>query len=101
MSTRPRQSSKTVVLTRAPKLFRVTLHNDNYTQMDFVVNLLMRVFHKGAQEAAAIMLAVHQQGSGTAGVYTYDIAVTKKAQADQLAQEADFPLMVTVEEAER
>jgi len=101
MSAQSQQSARTVVLTRTPKLYQVTLHNDNYTQMDFVVNLLMRVFHKSAQEASAIMLAVHQQGAGTAGVYTYDIAVTKKAQADQLAQEADFPLKVTVEEAER
>ena len=100
MSAQSRQSTKTVVLTRAPKLFRVVLHNDNYTQMDFVVHLLMKVFHKSAQEASAVMLEVHQQGAGTAGVYTYDLAVTKKAQADQLALEADFPLKVTVEEAE-
>ena len=96
----PRQKSRTEVLTRAPRMYRVVLHNDDYTPMDFVVNLLVRVFHKTAQEASATMMEVHKSKAGIAGVYTYDIAGTKKAQADQMAQEADFPLKVTVEEAE-
>ena len=100
MPAQPRQETKTVVLTRTPKLYRVVLHNDNYTQMDFVVSLLVRVFHKDEREASAIMMEVHRQGAGTAGVFTYDIAVTKKAQADRMALEAEFPLLITVEEAE-
>ena len=82
-----------------PKMFAVVLHNDDITTMDFVVELLVRIFHKTAAEGAEIMMNVHENGKGVAGVYTYDIAVTKKLQADQMSREQNFPLKLTVDEA--
>ena len=66
-------------------MFRVILHNDHYTTMDFVVEVLMKVFGKTAAEAIKIMLDVHRKGAGICGVYTYDIAVTKVAQVHRMA----------------
>jgi len=82
-----------------PKMYRVLLHNDHYTTMDFVVAVLMKVFRKQAAEATQIMLDVHQQGKGICGIYTYDIAVTKVAQVDRMAKEHEFPLKCSYEEA--
>jgi len=82
-----------------PKLFAVILHNDDITTMDFVVELLVRIFHKTTTEGAEIMMNVHERGKGVAGVYTYDIAVTKKHQADLMSRERNFPLKLTVDEA--
>ncbi len=82
-----------------PKMYRVILHNDHYTTMDFVVSVLMKVFHKSAAEATKIMLDVHNKGKGLCGVYTYDIAVTKVAQVDKMAKENEFPLKSSYEEA--
>ena len=82
-----------------PKMFAVILHNDDITTMDFVVELLVRIFHKTTAEGAEIMMNVHERGKGIAGVYTYDIAVTKKRQADLLSREHNFPLKLTVDEA--
>lgn len=80
-----------------PRMFKVLLHNDNYTTMDFVVMVLIGVFHKSEAEAVQIMLDVHRRGIGVAGVYPREIAETKVQQALQLAQEASFPLMCTME----
>ena len=80
-------------------MFRVILHNDHYTTMDFVVEVLMKVFHKTASEAIKIMLDVHRKGAGVCGVYTYDIAVTKVAQVHQMAKKGEFPLKCSYEEA--
>jgi ATP-dependent Clp protease adaptor protein ClpS len=82
---------------RRPNLYRVILLNDNYTTMDFVVEILISVFHKSPAEASKIMLDVHEKGKGIVGVYTYDIAKTKIAQVDQLAKERDFPLVTVME----
>ena len=82
---------------KTPRLYAVMMHNDDITTMDFVVDVLVKIFHKSKQEAAAVMMQVHEEGKGAAGVYTYDIAVTKKMHADQMAAEKSFPLRLTVE----
>jgi len=84
---------------RPPRMYRVILHNDHYTTMEFVVDILVKVFHKPAPEASRIMLDVHRRGSGVCGVYTYDIARTKVSQVLALAREQEFPLKCTFEEA--
>ena len=83
---------------KKPPLYKVLLHNDDYTTMDFVVYILRSVFHKGDGDAVSIMLAVHQQGVGIAGVYTYEIAEAKVNKVTQLAASHDFPLLCTLEE---
>lgn len=82
-----------------PRMFRVILHNDHYTTMDFVVEVLMQVFHKTAAEAIKIMLDVHRKGAGVCGIYAYDIAVTKVSQVRQMAKKQEFPLKCSFEEA--
>ncbi len=81
-----------------PKMYRVILHNDHYTTMDFVVAVLMKIFHKSAAEATKIMLDVHKKGLGLCGVYTCDIAMTKVAQVAKMAKENEFPLKCSYEE---
>ncbi len=84
---------------KEPKLYRVILHNDHYTTMDFVVNVIVTVFHKPAAEATKIMLDVHKKGRGVVGVYTYDIAATKVSQVHEMARQNEFPLRASCEEA--
>jgi ATP-dependent Clp protease adaptor protein ClpS len=81
-----------------PPMYKVLLHNDDFTTMDFVVFVLMSVFGKNPIDAFKIMMAVHQQGVGIAGVYTYEIAEAKCNKATELAQKREFPLLCTVEE---
>ena len=81
-----------------PKLFRVVLHNDHYTTMDFVVKVIVSVFHKPAAEATKIMLDVHRKGHGVVGVYTWDIASTKVSQVHDMARKNEFPLRASCEE---
>jgi ATP-dependent Clp protease adaptor protein ClpS len=80
-----------------PRLWRVLLHNDDYTTQDFVVWVLETIFHKPRGEAFAIMLSVHQSGLGVAGVYTRDVAETKLQTTQRLAEQHEFPLLVTME----
>ena len=80
-----------------PRMWRVLLHNDDYTTQDFVVWVLESIFHKPASEAFTIMLSVHQSGLGVAGIYTHDVADTKVRATKQLAEEHEFPLLVTME----
>lgn len=82
---------------KVPRMFAVVLHNDDVTTMDFVVDMLVKVFSKNTAEASSIMIQVHQTGKGIAGFYSYDIAVSKKMQADRMAAEKGFPLQLTVE----
>jgi ATP-dependent Clp protease adaptor protein ClpS len=82
---------------RRPSLWRVLLHNDDYTTQEFVVWVLETVFHKPRAEAFAIMMSVHRSGLGLAGVYTHDVAETKLKAARDLAEEHEFPLLVTME----
>ena len=84
---------------RPPKMYRVILHNDHYTTMEFVIDVLMKIFRKPASEANRIMLAVHRSGSGVCGVFSYDIARTKVSQVYALARAQEFPLKCTFEEA--
>ena len=83
---------------KKPPLYKVLLHNDDYTTMEFVVYILQTVFHKAESAAVRIMLAVHQQGVGVAGVYTYEIAEVKVDKVTELARANEFPLLCTLEE---
>jgi len=80
-----------------PPMWRVLLHNDDYTTQEFVVYVLETVFNKPQAEAFAIMMRVHQSGLGIAGIYTRDVAETKVKAARQLAEQNEFPLLVTME----
>jgi len=84
---------------KEPEEFRVILLNDNYTTMEFVVSVLMTVFHKPIEEATRIMLDVHKKSRGVVGTYTYDIAATKINQVHQLAAQNGFPLKCVMEKA--
>lgn len=84
---------------KRPPLFKVLLHNDDYTTKEFVVQILQYVFHKENAEAVQIMLHVHQKGIGVAGVYSYEFAETKVALVESLAKEEEYPLKCTMEEA--
>lgn len=81
-----------------PKLFKVLLHNDDFTTMEFVVFILQYVFNRDEPEALTIMLKVHNEGVGVAGIYPYEIANMKKEKAVNLAKAREFPLLCTVEE---
>ena len=83
--------------TKRPDLFKVLLLNDDYTTMEFVVEVLENIFNKAPAEAYRIMMAVHTQGKGLCGVYTYDIAETKVQTVIDLAREHGFPLKATME----
>ena len=83
---------------KKPPLFKVLLHNDDYTTMEFVVFILKTIFHKAEPEAVRIMLDVHQQGIGVAGVYTYEIAEAKVNKVAQMAQANEYPLLCTIEQ---
>ena len=83
--------------TQEPPMYRVILHNDDYTSREFVVELLVYVFHKSRNAAIELMWRVHHQGRGVAGVYDRDVAESKVAAATMLAREAEFPLQVTME----
>jgi ATP-dependent Clp protease adaptor protein ClpS len=84
---------------REPRQYRIVLLNDDYTTMDFVVEVLVTVFYKPVAEATRIMLDVHKKGKGTCGVYSYDIAATKVAQVHEMARRREFPLKCSLEEA--
>jgi ATP-dependent Clp protease adaptor protein ClpS len=83
-----------------PKLYKVLLLNDDYTTMEFVVALLIHVFHHDESTAQAIMLHIHKTGVGVAGIYTYEMAETKVAMVMELAEKAEFPLQCTMEPAD-
>ena len=82
---------------RKPRKYKVLLHNDDYTTMDFVVEVLIRVFKKNEAQATAVMLAVHNQGYGVCGVYTAEVAETKVDLVHRLAKSAGFPLKCSME----
>lgn len=82
---------------KRPRRWRVVLHNDDYTTMEFVVHVLLHHFHKPPAEAMHVMLEVHHKGSGVAGVYPKDVAETKVAEVMDEARENEMPLRVTAE----
>jgi ATP-dependent Clp protease adaptor protein ClpS len=84
---------------RKPSLYRVLIHNDDYTSMEFVVFILQTVFERSESEALQIMLKVHNEGMGVAGLYTYEIAEMKVVKVTSIAQANEFPLLCTIEEA--
>ncbi|GHV95338.1 ATP-dependent Clp protease adapter protein ClpS [Spirochaetia bacterium] len=84
---------------KEPEDYRVILLNDDFTTMDFVVEILMVIFHKNIEEANRIMLDVHQKGRGVVGVYSWDIAATRAEQVHKAATENEFPLRCIVERA--
>lgn len=85
--------------TRRPSMYKVLLHNDDYTTMDFVVMVLQSIFHKSVEEANRIMLNVHEQGVGVAGVYPRDVAETKVILVHELARKNEHPLKCSLEKA--
>src|SRR5262245_61976970 len=90
---RTRQQEKT------EDLWRVVLHNDDYTPMDFVVEVLERIFDKSPAESYRIMMKVHVEGRGIAGIYTHEVAETKARTTVDDARQSGFPLLASVEEA--
>ena len=82
---------------KEPREFRVILLNDHYTTMDFVVEVLVVIFHKNLEDANRIMIDVHKNGRGLVGIYPWDIAMTKAGQVHAAAREHEFPLHCIVE----
>ena len=98
MSVKGESLEKTRINIREPKHYRVIMHNDDFTSMDFVVEILMDIFHKEEAEAQRLMLMVHESGRAAVGAYPYDIAVTKVQAATARAKEEGYPFRMTVEE---
>jgi ATP-dependent Clp protease adaptor protein ClpS len=100
-----KRDTETAVITRTrtsrklkePNLFKVLLHNDDYTTREFVVEVLRAVFHKQEQEAVQIMLNVHNNGVGVAGIYTFEVAEMKVRTVESMARQREFPLLLTIE----
>lgn len=92
-ATRPKAEEKT----KKPRLYKVLLHNDDYTSMEFVIEVLTKFFHKSQAEATHLMLYVHHKGRAVVGVFTYDVAHTKTQQVITFAREQGYPLMCTAE----
>ncbi len=91
------QEADSTTLIDEPPMYKVLLHNDDYTTMEFVVELLVTVFHKSFEEATRIMLNVHRSGVGVCGTYTYEIAETKVETVHELASQRGFPLKCSME----
>ncbi len=85
--------------TSEPDMYKVLLHNDDYTTMEFVVHVLVQVFRKSMDEATRIMLNVHERGIGVCGLFTYEVAETKVDTVTRMAQENGHPLKCTMEKA--
>ena len=84
---------------KKPRMYKVLLHNDDYTTMEFVVFVLQGIFHHSEADAMQIMLHVHKHGVGVAGVYTREIAETRIAQVEALARKHEYPLRCSMDEA--
>ncbi|MEZ5307108.1 MAG: ATP-dependent Clp protease adaptor ClpS [Pyrinomonadaceae bacterium] len=81
-----------------PPMFKVLLHNDDFTTMDFVIYVLRNVFNRSEGESVTIMLKVHNEGVGVAGIYSYEVASMKAEKAMNMARSREFPFLCTVEE---
>ena len=82
---------------REPSMYKVMLHNDDYTTMEFVVEVLMFIFNKSPEEAVGVMLNVHRKGIGICGVYTFEVSETKVNSVHSIARQNGFPLKCTME----
>jgi ATP-dependent Clp protease adaptor protein ClpS len=91
--------TRTKTRLKKPRMYKVLLHNDDYTTMEFVVFVLQGVFHHSEADAMQIMLHVHKNGMGVAGVYTREIAETRIAQVEALARKHEYPLRCSMDEA--
>ena len=89
--------SRERVLIEEPRQYKVIFHNDDFTTMEFVTDVLRRGFNKPADEAVALMMRVHQEGQAVVGIYSYDVAMTKASQATAMARNEGFPLKITCE----
>ncbi len=89
--------TKTTTRLARPRLYKVLLHNDDFTPREFVVVVLRHVFHMTESDASRLMLHVHQNGVGVAGLYPFSVAETKAAEVGSLAQKAEVPLLCTIE----
>lgn len=89
--------SRERVLIEEPRQYKVIFHNDDFTTMEFVTDVLRRVFNKPADEAVTLMMRVHQEGQAVVGIYSYDVAMTKASQATAMARNEGFPLKITCE----
>ena len=89
---------KSKIKLKEPKKYSVIMENDDFTTMEFVVEILSTIFNKSIEDANKIMLEVHNKGIGIAGIYPYDIALTKLTVAMKMASESGFPFKLTVEE---
>ncbi len=100
---RPQEEGDTEVVTEQkpktekPRLWKVILHNDDFTTMEFVIRVLTEVFNKTEPEAVELMMQVHTRGACLAGVYTFEIAETKVARVQSMADAAEFPFLSTME----
>ena len=89
---------KDKIKVKKPKSYKVVMFNDDYTTMEFVIEVLVNIFNKSIMEAEKIMLDVHEKGKGVAGIYSYDIAITKVTTAMNMAREEGFPFKLEAEE---
>jgi ATP-dependent Clp protease adaptor protein ClpS len=85
---------------REPRRYKVTIYNDDFTTMEFVVKILVQVFFKSEAEAEALMLKVHHSDKAVVGIYSYDVATSKAKKATNMAREAGYPLRLTVDPEE-
>ena len=99
MSVQGETKEKSRISIREPRRYRVIMHNDDFTPMEFVVEILIDIFRKDFLEAEHLMMMVHENGRAAVGSYSYDIAVTKVKTASARAKEEGYPFRMTVEEA--
>ena len=98
MATNTDLETKEKVKIKYPKKYKVLLLNDDYTSMDFVIDVLITIFHKSYEESEKIMLEIHEKEKGICGIYTHEIAETKIMQVHKKARDNGFPLRAIMEE---
>ncbi len=98
MATKIEYGTDTDIELQEPKKYKVILLNDNYSTVDFVIQVLIQIFKKNLEEATTITMNIHENGRGVCGIYTYEIAQTKVAQVRANARKAEFPLKAILEE---
>ncbi|MBU3131704.1 ATP-dependent Clp protease adaptor ClpS [Clostridium gasigenes] len=89
---------KNKIKIKKPKHYKVVMYNDDFTTMEFVVSILIDIFKKNLEEANKVMIDVHKKGKGIAGIYPYDIAVSKLSTAMRISESEEFPLKLAIEE---